>query len=346
MPTSATPAQSAGPAPQTASPALGPDSGFVASQTAPPSPGTDSGLTANPFTTAQLMQFSSSIANGDQPSPFLVAIYKAAGKRYDIPWEILAAINAIETDYGRNLSISSAGAIGWMQFMPDTWKRYAVAANGTHAPNPYDPWDAIFTAARYLAASGGSQDLPRAIFAYNHAMWYVDAVLWRAKMITDLGQGKQALTSGYALPLDARYMHVLGRTDDGLDIEDAPDGAAVYSITPGVVTAVASDPSGFGPNYPVILATSGALAGEYIYYGHVAASLVHVGQHVEAGQPIAVMGHTGDAASLGHGHIEIGFSNSSGDPLNHGGATAWTPAGDAMRNVLIRLAADFHITIS
>jgi hypothetical protein len=58
------------------------------------------------------------------------------------------------------------------------------------------------------------------------------------------------------------------------------------------------------------------------------------------------MGHTGDAASLGHGHIEIGFSDGSGDPLNHHGATAWTAAGDAMRQVLVRLAADFGIKTS
>jgi murein DD-endopeptidase MepM/ murein hydrolase activator NlpD len=150
---------------------------------------------------------------------------------------------------------------------------------------------------------------------------------------------------GYALPLDGKYMRVFGRTDDGLDIEDAPDGAAVYSITPGVVTAVASDPSGFGPNYPVIRVTKGPLTGQYIYYGHVAASLVKVGQHVMSGQPIAVIGHTGDAAGLGHGHIEIGFSDSSGDPLNHHGAAAWTPSGAAMRRVLIALSAGFHIKV-
>jgi murein DD-endopeptidase MepM/ murein hydrolase activator NlpD len=137
-------------------------------------------------------------------------------------------------------------------------------------------------------------------------------------------------------------MRQLGRTDDGVDIEDAPDGAAVYSITPGVVTAIASDPTGFGPDYPVVLVTSGPLAGQYIYYGHVAASLVHVGQRVSAGQPIAVMGHTGDAASLGHGHIEIGFSDGSGDPLNHHGTIAWTPSGDEMRQVLIALTKAFR----
>jgi murein DD-endopeptidase MepM/ murein hydrolase activator NlpD len=92
----------------------------------------------------------------------------------------------------------------------------------------------------------------------------------------------------------------------------------------------------------VIKATTGPLKGQYIYYGHVAASLVHVGQRVAAGQPIAVMGHTGNAASLGHGHIEIGFSDASGDPLNHGSATSpWTPAGAAMRSVLVALSHAF-----
>src|SRR5215207_6161147 len=56
--------------------------------------------------------------------PFLLSIYQAAGIQYGIRWEILAAINEIETDYGRNLNISSAGAVGWMQFMPATWKMY------------------------------------------------------------------------------------------------------------------------------------------------------------------------------------------------------------------------------
>ena len=146
-----------------------------------------------------------------------------------------------------------------------------------------------------------------------------------------------------SLPLAARYMRQLGRTDDGVDIEAAPDGAAVYSITPGVVTGVASDPTGFGPNYPVIRVTHGSLTGRYIYYGHVAESLVRVGQRVAAGQPIGVMGHTGDAAGLDHGHIEIGFSDASGDPLDHHGALPATAAGGAMRLLLIELSASFGI---
>src|SRR5579862_1665825 len=118
--------------------------------------------------------------------PFLLPIYQAAGIEYDVPWQVLAAINEIETDYGRNLSVSSAGAVGWMQFLPSTFKKYAVDANGDGVADPYNPVDAIFTAARYLHAAGASTNLPQAIFAYNHASWYVQSVLLRAKLIGGL----------------------------------------------------------------------------------------------------------------------------------------------------------------
>ena len=82
--------------------------------------------------------------------PFLLPIYQAAGMQYGVRWEVLAAINEIETDYGRNLNISSAGAVGWMQFMPPTWAAYGVDANGDGVKDPFNPVDAIFAAARYL----------------------------------------------------------------------------------------------------------------------------------------------------------------------------------------------------
>jgi hypothetical protein len=276
------------------------------------------------------------------PPAFLIPIYEAAGRRYHVPWRVLAAINAVETDYGRDLSVSTAGAVGWMQFMPETWAQWAVDADSDGEKNPYSPQDAIFTAARYLQASGAKDDLAGAIFAYNHAQWYVTEVLLRAHLLANTASFA-GLEKGYSLPLGRRYMNTLGRTDDGVDIETAPDGALVYSITPGIVTAVASDPAGFGPNYPVVRATAGALHGQNIYYGHVAVSLVHPGEVVAAGQPVAIMGHTGDAASLGHGHIEIGFSDAGGDPLSHHGAGAWTPSGDLMRAFLVALSSSFGV---
>ena len=118
--------------------------------------------------------------------PFLLPLYQAAGIEYGVRWEVLAAINEIETDYGRNLNVSSAGALGWMQFMPATWKQYGVDANKDDLKDPYNPADAIFAAARYLKAAGAEKDLRKAIFAYNHADWYVDSVLLRARLIGGL----------------------------------------------------------------------------------------------------------------------------------------------------------------
>ena len=115
--------------------------------------------------------------------PFLIPIYQAAGIEYQVPWQVLAGINEIETDYGRNLSVSSAGAVGWMQFLPSTWKEWGVDANGDGVADPYNPVDAIFSAARYLHAAGASSNVGKAVFAYNHASWYVESVLLRAKLI-------------------------------------------------------------------------------------------------------------------------------------------------------------------
>ncbi|HEX2086872.1 MAG TPA: lytic murein transglycosylase [Solirubrobacteraceae bacterium] len=142
--------------------------------------------------------------------PFLLSIYQAAGIEYGVRWEVLAAINEIETDYGRNLNVSSAGALGWMQFMPATWKAYGVDANGDKKKDPYNPVDAIFAAARYLKAAGADEDLARAIFAYNHADWYVDSVLMRARLIggmpTDLVGSLTGLTQGmFPVHAKARY---------------------------------------------------------------------------------------------------------------------------------------------
>jgi hypothetical protein len=139
--------------------------------------------------------------------PFLLPIYQAAGIQYGIRWEVLAAINEIETDYGRNLNVSSAGALGWMQFMPQTWDMYGVDANGDGEKDPFNPVDAIFAAARYLRAAGADTDLYRAIFAYNHADWYVESVLMRARVIgglpADLVGSLTGLTQG-RFPVGAR----------------------------------------------------------------------------------------------------------------------------------------------
>jgi hypothetical protein len=141
---------------------------------------------------------------------FLLPIYQAAGIQYGVRWEVLAAINEIETDYGRNLNVSSAGALGWMQFIPSTWKQYGVDANDDGRKDPFNPVDAIFAAARYLKAAGAGEDLRKAIFAYNHADWYVESVLMRARVIgglpSDLVGSLSGLTQGrFPVYARARY---------------------------------------------------------------------------------------------------------------------------------------------
>ena len=143
--------------------------------------------------------------------PFLLPIYQACGTQYGIPWEVLAAINKIETAFGTNLNVSSAGAVGWMQFIPSSWQTYGVDANGDGRKDPYNPVDAICAAAHYLHVAGGRKDLYQAIFAYNHADWYVQEVLLYAraygKLPTDLVGSLTGLTEGAHFPVaaDARY---------------------------------------------------------------------------------------------------------------------------------------------
>jgi murein DD-endopeptidase MepM/ murein hydrolase activator NlpD len=112
----------------------------------------------------------------------LLALWQGAGAQYGIPWQVLAAINKVESNFGRNMGPSSAGAVGWMQFMPATWLEWGVDANGDGIADPWNAADAVYSAARYLAASGGAFDLHRAVFAYNHAEWYVSEVLGLAQL--------------------------------------------------------------------------------------------------------------------------------------------------------------------
>jgi len=128
--------------------------------------------------------------------PFLLPIYKAAAAQYGVPWQILAAINEIETNYGSDQSVSTAGAVGWMQFMPATWLQYGVDALNAGYADPYNPVDAIFAAARYLRAAGSATDLHAAILAYNHSEEYASSVLLRAKLISTYPRSVVAALTG------------------------------------------------------------------------------------------------------------------------------------------------------
>ncbi len=198
-----------------------------------------SSATPTPFTRPATV-ISSLLLDSFRIPPFLLPIYQAAGVQYGIHWQVLAAINEIESDYGRNLNVSSAGALGWMQFMPSTWKRYGVDANGDGKRDPYNPVDAIFAAARYLKAAGGDTYIRQSIYAYNHAGWYVNSVLLRARLISALPDGLVSALTGLTQgrpPVPDPYKVQLLTPKVGVNIQ-APAGAAAVAVQDGRVTRI------------------------------------------------------------------------------------------------------------
>jgi hypothetical protein len=127
-----------------------------------------------------------------------------------------------------------------MQFMPSTWKRYGSDANADGHRDPYNPVDAIFSAARYLEAAGASTDVRKALYAYNHADWYVDSVVMRARLIggmpADLVGSLTGLTQGrFPVAARARYADARKRRTDVF----ARAGAAVVAVQDAKVLRVA-----------------------------------------------------------------------------------------------------------
>jgi hypothetical protein len=160
--------------------------------------------------------------------PFLLPIYQAAGTACGVPWQLLAAINEVETDYGRVLDVSSAGAEGWMQFLPSSWGTYGVDANGDGFKDPYNPADAIFAAARYLRAAGAATDLRGAVFSYNHSQAYVESVMLRAKLLGGTPSGLLGAITGLT---QARFpVHARAHFTDGFPTVAASGSAPAKSI--------------------------------------------------------------------------------------------------------------------
>jgi transglycosylase-like protein with SLT domain len=115
-----------------------------------------------------------------RPAGVLLGYYRAAERRFHVAWQVLAAVNLIESKFGRVRSSSSAGAQGPMQFIPSTWQAYGLGGN------VHDPRDAIMGAANYLRASGAPANDRIAVYHYNPCDAYVRAVLLYAhQMIRD-----------------------------------------------------------------------------------------------------------------------------------------------------------------
>ncbi len=107
------------------------------------------------------------------------AEYLAAQDRTGTPWQLIASVHMIETGQSGTTTVASyAGAQGPMQFLPSTYRAYALDGNGDGRSNIYDASDAILTGANYLRAGGAARgDYHSAVFNYNHAEWYVTKVM-------------------------------------------------------------------------------------------------------------------------------------------------------------------------
>jgi membrane-bound lytic murein transglycosylase B len=127
----------------------------------------------------------STLAAADVPAPMLALYRRNAATCPGLSWTVLAAIGSVESNHGRaNLpgvrtGANFAGAMGPMQFLAPTWARYGADGDSDGDSDVYDPADAVRGAAGYLCANGagGLPGLPDALWAYNHAGWYVDEVL-------------------------------------------------------------------------------------------------------------------------------------------------------------------------
>jgi hypothetical protein len=153
------------------------------------SPGTPAQMTGN---AADLAGEPTILARADIPAGYLMLYIDAAQTCPGLPWPVLAGIGKVESDHGQSTlpgvhtGANSAGAEGPMQFLPATFGEFAVNADPGQPLSPYNPADAIYTAARMLCADGAhggsTAGIERAIFAYNHADWYVREVMTWADM--------------------------------------------------------------------------------------------------------------------------------------------------------------------
>jgi hypothetical protein len=149
-------------------------------------------------------------AQADIPPEYLT-LYRAAAAEAGIDWAVLAAIGKVETNHGRSAAPGVHSGqnrhgccAGPMQFFTDramaggrtTWDAYGRDANGDGRIDVYDPADAIPAAARYLVANGAPKDYDRALFAYNHARWYVERVKAQAARYRDAhAEGREGLAA-------------------------------------------------------------------------------------------------------------------------------------------------------
>ncbi|WP_027928257.1 NlpC/P60 family protein [Amycolatopsis benzoatilytica] len=249
----------------------------------------------------------SATALADIPADYLALYRAAAGVCPGLDWTILAAIGKIESNHGRlqapgvTSGENYAGAGGPMQFEQPSFEgvlaRHQLPPGGASPPSRYDPHDAIYAASFYLCDNGVSRgDLHAAIFAYNHADWYVQQVLDQAKKYADAAASVgtsdcNAIQATNALAVAAinyacgqRGLPYLwggnGPADGGFDCSGLT--VAAYGAAGVTLPRTADAQFRAGPRVPD---GQPLLPGDLVFYG-TAAHIHHVGLYIGGGSMV------------------------------------------------------------
>lgn len=227
-----------------------------------------------------------------------------------LPWQIFAAIAKVESNLGRNMSTSSAGAIGYGQFLPETW---ALFGNGG---DPYDFRDVIPAMGRFLLAAGAPDDMAGALYAYNHSWSYVAQVLSVAVAYGYRGPGTGqpvGESDGLIWPVVGPISSYFSPGHPAIDIDQtATPGAPVRAAHDGVVLFAGGDPCCSYGRYVMVVSPSGLLT----LYAHLDSLAVSPGQTVHQGDSLGPAGCTGYCTGV-HLHFEVIEGGARRDPLQY-----------------------------
>lgn len=272
----------------------------------------------------------SATAIADIPADYLVLYRQAATTCPGLDWSVPAAIGKIETDHGRSTlpgvrsGANYAGARGPMQFLSATFDqvvaKHPLPDSASRLVSPYNPQDAIYAAVALLCDSGarGGNDLRKAIFAYNHADWYVSKVLAQAQMY------RSSTTAGLSASPSTAALRAINYAQGQLGLPYTWGGNGPAAGDPGFdcsgltkasylaagisLPRTAQQQYDAGPHVP---AGATLKPGDLVFYGPPQGGIHHVGLYIGDGQMI-------DAPSSGK-KIRVGPYRYGGD--DYAGAT-------------------------